>query len=124
MAFPFQHRTKLHNINPLEPLNKEVKRQAGVVGVFPNQAGITRLIGAVLLEQNYEWPVQHRYMQIEGMAEPTPTLIDPDPAKLPPIGGLTNVHLKLHPNLHQLDGRSTRDHVFDFKTPVLRLVRS
>jgi transposase-like protein len=85
MTFPFQHRTKLHSTNPLERLNKEVKRRADVVGIFPNEASITRLIGAVLLEQNDEWLIQHRYMQIEGMAELTPPLIDPDPAKLPPL---------------------------------------
>jgi transposase-like protein len=85
MAFPFQHRTKLHSTNPLERLNKEVKRRADVVGIFPNEASITRLIGAVLLEQNDEWLLQHRYMQIEGMAELTSPLIDADPAKLPPM---------------------------------------
>ena len=67
MAFPTQHRTKLHSTNPLERLNKEVKRRADVVGIFPNEASITRLIGAVLLEQNDEWLLQCRYMQIEGM---------------------------------------------------------
>ena len=85
MTFSIQHRTKLHSTNPLERLNKEVKRRADVVGVFPNEASITRLIGAVLLEQNDEWLLKHRYMQIEGMAEPTPPLIDADPAKLPPM---------------------------------------
>src|SRR3954453_5959052 len=85
MAFPFQHRTKLHSTNPLERLNKEVKRRADVVGIFPNEASITRLIGAVLLEQNDEWLVQHRYMQIEGMAELIPSPIDADPAKLPSL---------------------------------------
>ena len=68
IAFPAQHRTKLHTTNPLERLNKEVKRRADVVGIFPNEASITRLIGAVLLEQNDEWLLQCRYMQIEGLA--------------------------------------------------------
>ena len=54
---------------PLERLNKEVKRRADVVGIFPNEASIIRLIGAVLLEQNDEWQLQHRYMQVEAMAE-------------------------------------------------------
>ena len=85
MTFPSQHRTKLHSTNPLERLNKEVKRRADVVGIFPNEASITRLIGAVLLEQNDEWLLQCRYMQIEGMAELTPPLIDADPTKLPPM---------------------------------------
>ncbi len=75
MAFPAQHRTKLHSTNPLERLNKEVKRRADVVGIFPNETSITRLIGAVLLEANDEWQLQHRYMQVEAMAE----LVAPDP---------------------------------------------
>jgi putative transposase len=66
-------------------IEKEVKRRADVVGIFPNDASITRLIGGVLLEQNDEWLLQHRYMQIEGMAELTPPFIDADPAKLPPM---------------------------------------
>ena len=85
LAFPAQHRTKLHSTNPLERLNKEVKRRADVVGIFPNEASITRLIGAVLLEQNDEWLLQCRYMQIEGMAELTPPPHDAELGKLPPI---------------------------------------
>ena len=51
LDFPEQHRTKLHSTNPLERLNKEVKRRADVVGIFPNEATIIRLIGAVLLDR-------------------------------------------------------------------------
>lgn len=69
LDFPVQHRTKIHSTNPIERLNKEVKRRADVVGIFPNEASIVRLVGAVLLEQNDEWTMQRRYMQVEGMAE-------------------------------------------------------
>jgi hypothetical protein len=105
ITFPAQHRTKLHSTNPVERLNKEVKRRADGAGIFPNEASITRLIGAVLLEQNDEWLLQCRYMQIEGMAELTPPLLDAELGKLPPIAGLTNGNLILHPDLHHLDGR-------------------
>ena len=66
MSFPRQHRTKLHSTNPIERLNKEVKRRSDVVGIFPNEASIIRLIGAVLFEQNDEWQTQNRYMQVEA----------------------------------------------------------
>jgi transposase-like protein len=83
LAFPVQHRAKLHSTNPLERLNKEVKRRADVVGIFPNETSILRLIGAVLLEANDEWQLQHRYMQLEAMAE----LLTPElgTLKLPPL---------------------------------------
>jgi transposase-like protein len=81
LGFPAQHRAKLHSTNPLERLNKEVKRRADVVGIFPGEASIVRLIGAVLLEANDEWQLQHRYMQLEAMAELLPPLIE---AEVPP----------------------------------------
>jgi transposase-like protein len=93
MAFPPQHRTKLHSTNPLERLNKEVKRRADVVGIFPSEASIIRLIGAssalravpaTLLEANDEWQMQHRYMGVEAMGE----MLNPPPTnetlQLPP----------------------------------------
>lgn len=69
MTFPAQHRAKLHSTNPIERLNGEIKRRTEVVGIFPNEDAITRLIGAILMEQNDEWAVQRaRYMTLETIA--------------------------------------------------------
>ena len=84
MAFPAQHRTKLHSTNTLERLNKEVKRRADVVGIFPSEAPIIRLTGAVLLEANDEWQMQHRYMGVEAMAEILNPVPSNDVPQLPP----------------------------------------
>ena len=67
MSFPKPHRTQLASTNPLERLNAEIKRRTDVVGIFPNDAAIVRLVGALLLEQNDEWQLQRRYMQLEGL---------------------------------------------------------
>jgi putative transposase len=84
MAFPARHRAKLHSTNPLERLNKEVKRRADVVGICPNEPAIVRLIGAVPLEPTDQWQLQHRCMPLEAIAEITPPATDAEPRQLPP----------------------------------------
>jgi transposase-like protein len=82
MSFPKDHRPKIHSTNPLERLNGEIKRRTEVVGIFPNEAAITRLVGALLLEQNDEWTVQRaRYMTLETIAP----LSDDPIVKLPAV---------------------------------------
>jgi putative transposase len=69
MTFPAAHRAKLRSTNPIERLNGEIKRRTEVVRIFPNEEAITRLVGAILLEQNDEWAVQRsRYMTLETIA--------------------------------------------------------
>ena len=81
MSFPREHRQKLHSTNPIERLHAEIKRRTNVVGIFPNEGAITRLVGAVLLEQNDEWAVARRYMTLESIAP----LSDGVPITLPTI---------------------------------------
>jgi len=69
MSFPREHWDKISSTNPIERLNGEIKRRADVVGIFPNDDAIVRLVGAILMEQNDEWTVQRaRYMTLETIA--------------------------------------------------------
>jgi transposase-like protein len=65
MAFPKEHWPQISSTNPLERVNKEIKRRADVIGIFPNTAAVIRLVGALMLEQNDEWSVSRRYMTLE-----------------------------------------------------------
>jgi putative transposase len=66
-SFPKAHWAQIASTNPLERVNADIKRRTNVVGIFPNDAAITRLVGALLLEQNDEWQLQRRYLQLEGL---------------------------------------------------------
>jgi putative transposase len=68
MTFPRAHWAQIYSTNPLERLNAEIKRRTNVVGIFPNDASIVRLVGAMMLEQNDEWSLNRRYMQLVGLA--------------------------------------------------------
>jgi putative transposase len=78
MGFRKAHTKQIHSTNPLQRLNAEIKRRTDVVGIFPNEAAITRLVGALLLEQSDEWALQRRCMQLEGLQ----SLTDNQPARL------------------------------------------
>jgi transposase-like protein len=116
MAFPRQHRTKLHSTNPIERLNKEVKRRADVVGIFPNEASITRLIGAVLFEQNDEWQTASRYMMVEAFAQIDTRRSTPFSASQPKP---PDHDLRPSGKLHQLDGRDQGGSATDIDCGVI-----
>jgi len=68
LSFPEAHHRQIHSTNPLERLNKEIRRRTRVVGIFPNSASLVRLVGMLLIEQNDEWQVGRRYFSRSSMA--------------------------------------------------------
>ena len=68
MDFPREHWTQIASTNPLERVNREIKRRTDVIGIFPNDDAIIRLVGAIMLETNDEWTVARRYMSLETLA--------------------------------------------------------
>lgn len=81
MSFPKDNRAKIHSLNPIERLNGEIKRRTDVVGVFPNDASIERLVTAVIVEQHDEWAVaERRYLSETSMARLRQNAPQPLPA--------------------------------------------
>jgi len=78
MAFPVDHWARIYSTNPLERLNKEIKRRVNVVGVFPDVPSVERLVGSLLIEINDEWQVERRYFSLESMRK----LLQPEPIQL------------------------------------------
>ena len=89
MGFPSTHWTRIYSTNPLERLNREVKRRTNVVGIFPNADAVLRLVGSVVIEINDEWQAGRRYFSLESMRklkEPVGLSLQlPTPLRLAPI---------------------------------------
>jgi putative transposase len=81
MDYPKEHWAQIASTNPLERVNKEIKRRADVVGIFPNDEAVVRLVGALMLEQSDEWAVSRRYFSLESLA----SLADTDALELPAV---------------------------------------
>lgn len=89
MDFPSEHWTRIYSTNPLERLNKEIKRRTNVVGIFPDRPSVIRLVGALLIETSDEWAVGRRYFSQASMRKlfhPEPELVaEPAPLRLAPV---------------------------------------
>ena len=81
MDFPREHWAQIASTNPLERVNREIKRRSDVIGIFPNDEAVVRLVGALMLETNDEWTVARRYMSLESLARVT----DTDTVRLPAV---------------------------------------
>ena len=81
MDFPKEHWAQIASTNPLERVNREIKRRSDVVGIFPNDASVVRLVGALMLETNDEWAVARRYMSLETLAR----VMNTDRVRLPAV---------------------------------------
>jgi putative transposase len=81
MDYPKEHWAQIASTNPLERVNKEIKRRADVVGIFPNDEAVIRLVGALMLEQSDEWAVSRRYFSLESLAR----LADTHSPQLPAV---------------------------------------
>ena len=69
MGFPKEHWRQIASTNPLERVNKEIKRRANVIGIFPNDAAIVRLVGALVTERTEEWHLTRRYMSRASLSK-------------------------------------------------------
>jgi putative transposase len=89
MTFPADHWTRIYSTNPLERVIAEIKRRTNVVGIFPDEDAVIRLVGSVLMEVNDEWQVGRRYFSqasMRSLKEPdAERLTAPSPLRLAPI---------------------------------------